>query len=48
MLNFDEARFIRIQSGAVALARPIDETIGRLLAGGKENIFFLGTGGAAI
>jgi fructoselysine-6-phosphate deglycase len=48
MLNFDEARYHRIQSGAVALARPIDETIGRLLAGGKENIFFLGTGGAAI
>jgi len=48
MLNFDEARFLRIQSGAVALAQPIDETIGRLLAAGKENIFFLGTGGAAI
>jgi fructoselysine-6-phosphate deglycase len=48
MLNFDEARFLRIQSGAVELARPIDETIGRLLAAGKENIFFLGTGGAAI
>jgi fructoselysine-6-phosphate deglycase len=48
MLNFDEARFLRIQSGAVALAAPIDELIGKLLAGGKKNIFFLGTGGAAI
>ena len=49
MLNFDEARFLRIQSGAVGAApRPIDETIGRLLAAGAENIFFLGTGGAAI
>src|SRR6266404_548360 len=48
MLNFDEARFLRIQSGAVALARPIDEAVGRLLKAGKENIFFLGTGGAAI
>ena len=48
MLNFDEARFLRIQSGAVGLARPIDGTIGRLLTAGKENIFFLGTGGAAI
>lgn len=48
MLNFDEARFLRIQSGAVGLAGPIDAAIGRLLAAGKENIFFLGTGGAAI
>jgi fructoselysine-6-phosphate deglycase len=48
MLNFDEVRFLRIQSGAVALARPIDEAVGRLLKAGKENIFFLGTGGAAI
>jgi fructoselysine-6-phosphate deglycase len=48
MLNFDEARFLRIQSGAAALAQPIHELIGRLLAAGKENIFLLGTGGAAI
>ena len=48
MLNFDEERFLRIQSGAVALAEPIDEVIGRCLAGGAENIFFLGTGGVAI
>ena len=43
MLNFDEARFLRIQSGAVALARPIDEAVGRVLKAGKEYIFFLGT-----
>jgi fructoselysine-6-phosphate deglycase len=48
MLNFDEARFVRIQSGAVALAAPIDQLIDKLLAAGKKNIFFLGTGGAAI
>ena len=48
MLNFDEARFLRIQSGAIALAQPIDELIGRLLAADRENLFFLGTGGAAI
>src|SRR5262249_553389 len=41
MLNFDEARFLRIQSGAVALAGPIDDTIGPLLAAGRQNIFFL-------
>jgi len=48
MFNFDEARFIRIQSGAVALAAPLDELIGKLLAAGKKNVFFLGAGGAAM
>ncbi|CAN7445120.1 SIS domain-containing protein [Rhizobium sp. LjRoot30] len=48
MLNFDEQRFLRIQSGAVALAERLDETIGACLRAGAENIFFLGTGGAAI
>jgi len=48
MLNFDDKRFIRIQSGAVALARPIDAAIKTALDGGATNLFFLGTGGAAI
>lgn len=48
MLNFDEARFLRIESGALALAGPIHAVIGAALAGGARNIFFLGTGGAAI
>jgi fructoselysine-6-phosphate deglycase len=48
MFNFDEPRFIRIQSGAVALAGLIDEAIGDLLASGAQNIFFAGTGGAGI
>jgi fructoselysine-6-phosphate deglycase len=48
MFNFDESRFLRIQSGAVALAGPIDEAIGQLLAGGARNVFFIGTGGAGI
>jgi fructoselysine-6-phosphate deglycase len=48
MLNLDEQRFLRIQAGAVGLAQPIDDTVGRLLAAGGKNIFFLGTGGAAI
>ena len=48
MLNFDEPRFLRIQSGALALAPQIDSAIGGLLAAGKRNLFFLGTGGAAI
>jgi fructoselysine-6-phosphate deglycase len=48
MLNFDEARFLSIQSGAVALAGRLDTAIGRALAEGAPNIHFLGTGGAAI
>ncbi len=48
MRDFDEARFLRIQSGAAALAGPIDAAVGGLLAQGATNVFFLGTGGAAI
>ncbi|MER9331249.1 SIS domain-containing protein [Mesorhizobium sp. M0488] len=48
MLNFDEARFLRIQSGAVALREGIDAAVAQCLTAGAENIFFLGTGGAAI
>ena len=48
MLNFDEQRFLRIQSGAVALAGPLHQAITASLQEGRRNIFFLGTGGAAI
>ena len=48
MLNFDADRFLSIQSGAVALAGAIDGMVASFLAGGGTNIFFLGTGGAAI
>jgi len=48
MLNFDEQRFLRIQSGAVALRERLDRVIADCLAAGAENIHFLGTGGAAI
>ncbi len=48
MLNFDEARFLGIQSGAVALAVRLDAAVGEALAAGAPNIHFLGTGGAAI
>jgi fructoselysine-6-phosphate deglycase len=48
MLRFDDARFLRIQSGALALAPRIDEAIASCLAKGARNLFFLGTGGAAI
>ena len=32
MLNFDEQRFLRIQSGALALADGIHATVGQLVA----------------
>ena len=47
MLNFDEHRFMQIQSGAASLAGKIDETIAAIFAKQPENLFFLGTGGAA-
>lgn len=47
MLNFDETRFVRIQTGAVQLAERIDNTVASALNAGAENIYFLGTGGVA-
>ena len=48
MLNFDEARFLSIQSKAVALAPEIRRILEAALAGGARSLFLLGTGGAAI
>ena len=47
MLNFDDARFLRIQSGAVSHAARIDTAIASAIQAGAENLFFLGTGGVA-
>ena len=48
MLNFDRDRFLRVQKGAVALAPKIHEAMGACLAKGAQNLFLMGTGGAAI
>ena len=48
MLNFDADRFVKIEEAAMALAPAIDEAIGACLRNGARNLFFLGTGGAAI
>jgi fructoselysine-6-phosphate deglycase len=48
MFNFDEARFLAIQSGAVGLAGQIDRVVDELLQAGARNAIFLGTGGAGI
>lgn len=48
MKNFDEERFVRIQSGAVALQHRLDETVRGCLERGADSVYFLGTGGAGI
>jgi fructoselysine-6-phosphate deglycase len=48
VLNFDEARFIGIQTGAVAAGVELRRTITDLLDRGAENLFFLGAGGAGV
>jgi fructoselysine-6-phosphate deglycase len=48
LLNFDESRFLRVQSGAVGLAEAIDGVVGDSLAAGASNLHFVGTGGVAI
>ena len=45
MLNFDRKRFVKIQSGAVAIAEVLSPLMRDLLKGGIERIFFMGTGG---
>ncbi|WP_336629728.1 MULTISPECIES: SIS domain-containing protein [unclassified Microbacterium] len=46
MLNFDTERFVRIQTGALALSEPLQHVMETLLADGANNLFFLGAGGA--
>ncbi|MFZ1467994.1 MAG: SIS domain-containing protein [Paracoccaceae bacterium] len=47
MFNFDVARYLTIQQGAVNLAPQIDSAISKALADGAQNLFFLGSGGVA-
>lgn len=45
MLNFDPTHYLSVQGGAVALAAPIREAVGKLLDDGAKNVFFMGAGG---
>jgi len=45
MLNFDRDRFVKIQSGAVAISEDVRALVRKLLDDGLERIFFMGTGG---
>lgn len=48
MLNFDRDRFVKIQSGAVAIAGEARSLMRTLLAEGVERLFFMGTGGVQL
>jgi fructoselysine-6-phosphate deglycase len=48
MLNFDTERFVKIETGAVALAGEVRAVIKKLLAGGVDRLYFMGTGGVQL
>ena len=48
MLNFDQDRFVRIQSGAVAIAADVRTLMRKLLSEGVERLYFMGTGGVQL
>jgi fructoselysine-6-phosphate deglycase len=48
MLNFDEARFLRIQEGALSHLDGLHSTVTAALRDGATNLFFVGSGGAGI
>jgi fructoselysine-6-phosphate deglycase len=48
MLNFDEASFIDIQSGALSIADEARSLLRKLLAEGVERLYFMGTGGVQL
>ena len=48
MFNFDVERYVTIQTGALSLKNEFDQVIDSVLERGVENVFFVGTGGAAI
>jgi fructoselysine-6-phosphate deglycase len=48
MFNFDVERYLAIQNGALSLKDEFDQVIDSALEKGLENVFFVGTGGAAI
>lgn len=48
MFNFDVNRFLGIQSGALALQDEFNLAVDEAIEKGMKNVFFVGTGGAAI
>ncbi|WP_334175372.1 SIS domain-containing protein [Pseudoxanthobacter sp.] len=48
MLNFDKDRFVGIQSGAISIADDVRSLMKKLISGGAERLFFMGTGGVQL
>ena len=48
MLNFDEAKFLENQRGAVACAEELHGVVGDLVERGSNNLLFVASGGAGI
>lgn len=48
MLNFDRDRFIKIQSGAVAISAMIRPLMADMIGSGVERLYFMGTGGVQL
>ncbi len=48
MFNFDAERFLRMQNGALSLKDEFDQAVDAVMEKGLKNVFFVGTGGAAI
>ncbi len=48
MLNFDEDRFLRIESGAASIAARMRPLMRKLLDEGLERVFFMGAGGVQL
>jgi fructoselysine-6-phosphate deglycase len=45
MLNFDEDRYVAIESAGLDVQPDVDRIVSNLIATGAENLFFLGAGG---
>ncbi|HVT53749.1 MAG TPA: SIS domain-containing protein [Dongiaceae bacterium] len=48
MLNFDKDRFVKIETGALSIASEVRALMKKLLAGGVDRLYFMGTGGVQI
>ncbi|GAB2178458.1 SIS domain-containing protein [Dongia sp. agr-C8] len=48
MLNFDADRFVKIETGAVAIAGEVRALVKKLLGEGVDRLYFMGTGGVQL
>lgn len=48
MLNFDQDRFVKIQTGALSIAGDVRALMKTLLADGVDRLYFMGTGGVQL